>query len=76
MDTIYTLFRHGAYLGAFRERPAAQLAAQKGAEYRDELDAGQEVTWDVDATPGCKTQWVMWTPDGCTGYHVAEDQLR
>jgi hypothetical protein len=74
--TIYTLFYNSSYLGAFRERPAAQAAARKRAEYRDEPYPDEAVTWEEDATPGCKTRWIMSVGGEWSGYHVTEDQLR
>jgi hypothetical protein len=73
---IYTLFYNSGYLGAFREREAAQAAARKRAEYRDELFPDEPVTWEEDATPGRKTRWIMSVGGEWTGYHVTEDQLR
>jgi hypothetical protein len=75
MDTIYTLFYSSGYMGAYREREAAQAAARARAEYRDELFPDEAVTWKEDATPGHKTRWIMTISGGWTGYHVTEDQL-
>lgn len=76
MDTIYTLFRLGDYVGAYRDRETAQADAQRHAERRDELAAGRQVIWDQDTVPGRKTRWVMHAGDEWIGYHVTEDQLR
>jgi hypothetical protein len=73
--TIYTLFCNSGYLGAYRERPAAQAAARERAEYRDELFPDEAVTWEEDAS-GRKARWTMSVGGGWSGYHVTEDQLR